>query len=331
MKRNLKAAAGVAVVWALSGCAGSPSFLAPGSDISSHQARLYRILIYLSIAVFLFVEVWLVYNVLRFRSRPGDEALPKQIYGNNRLEVIWTGIPVLLVAALFGLTVSTVNAVSAPQPAQDDLSLRVVGHQWWWEFDYPDLGIITANELHVPANATVQITLNSVDVIHSFWIPQLSGKIDVVPGQTNHLWFKTENIGVYHGQCAEFCGLNHANMRVKVVVESQSDFDAWVANQQKPPAQPQTDLQFQGQKIVTTGICNSCHTVGDNQAENDIGPNLTHLMSRSVFAGAVYELNEDNLHHWMVDNQEMKPGNDMSINPKPDEIEPILAYLTTLK
>ncbi|MEJ2303576.1 MAG: cytochrome c oxidase subunit II [Anaerolineales bacterium] len=286
MKRNLKAAAGVAVVWALSGCAGSPSFLAPGSDISSHQARLYRILIYLSIAVFLFVEVWLVYNVLRFRSRPGDEALPKQIYGNNRLEVVWTGIPVLLVAALFGLTVSTVNAVSAPQPAQDDLSLRVVGHQWWWEFDYPDLGIITANELHVPANATVQITLNSVDVIHSFWIPQLSGKIDVVPGQTNH---------------------------------------------QKPPAQPQTDLQFQGQKIVTTGICNSCHTVGDNQAENDIGPNLTHLMSRSVFAGAVYELNEDNLHHWMVDNQEMKPGNDMSINPKPDEIEPILAYLTTLK
>jgi cytochrome c oxidase subunit 2 len=245
--------------------------------------------------------------------------------------VVWTGIPVLLVAVLFGLTVSTVNAVSAPLPAQDDLNLHVIGHQWWWEFDYPDLGIITANELHVPANATVQITLNSVDVIHSFWIPQLSGKIDAVPGQTNHLWFRTENTGVYHGQCAEFCGLNHANMRIKVLVESQSDFDAWVANQQKPPAPPQTPMQRKGFEIVSQGICHSCHTLGKSRAEKDIGPNLTHLMSRSVFAGAIYELNEDNLHHWMINNQEMKPGNDMSINPKREDIEPVLAYLTSLK
>lgn len=331
MRRTMRAALGMAVVIVLSGCAGSPTFLEPYSEIASHQARLYRILMVLSIVVFLFVETWLVYNIVRFRKHPDDESLPKQIYGNNRLEVIWTGIPLLLVATIFGLTVSTVNAVSAPEPAQDDLHLQVVGHQWWWEFDYPDLGIVTANELHVPANATVQVDLNSVDVIHSFWIPQLSGKMDVIPGQTNHLWLKTENIGEYHGQCAEFCGLNHANMRVKVVVESESDFKAWVANQQEPAVQPQTDLQRQGQEIVTTGICNSCHTLGDNQANNEIGPNLTHLMSRSVFAGATYELNETNLRNWLVNNQEMKPGNDMAINPKSDEIDPLIAYLLTLK
>ena len=351
MKRSARTLLLLAALFTLTGCAGAPTFITPNSSISADQAGLYRILIVLSILVFVFVEAWLVYNIVRFRRRDGDDSLPKQVYGNNRLEIIWTALPLLLVGVLFWLTVSTVNAVSAPAPLADDLNLQVVGHQWWWEFDYPDLGILTANELHVPAGKTVQITLFSNDVIHSFWIPQLSGKVDVIPGQTNHLWFKADSLGEFHGQCAEFCGLNHANMRIKVVVESQADFEAWVANQQKPPAAPQTDLQKKGYDLVTGGICNSCHTLGEHKSEKEsnpqtpagpgqagielaargVGPNLTHLMSRSVFAGATYELNETNLHRWLQDNQSMKPGNDMSVNPSASDIEALIAYLTTLK
>jgi cytochrome c oxidase subunit 2 len=232
------------------------------------------------------------------------------------------------------------------------INVHVIGHQWWWEFDYPDLGIVTANELHVPVNTNVYITLDSVDVIHSFWVPQLSGKTDVIPGQTNHMWFRADETGDYHGQCAEFCGLNHANMRIKVVVETNDDFKAWAKNQQQPPAQPQTAEQQQGYKILTTGICSNCHQLkntvvppGKNSSAppsntpgngaytvaRPVGPNLGHLMSRSVFAGATFDLNEANLRRWLMDNQHMKPGNDMSLNPKPDELEPLIAYLTSLK
>lgn len=331
MRRKLKLFIGLSFGFLMAGCATSPSFVEPASMVSFDEASLYRLLLYMSAGVFVLVEGLLIYNIIRFRKRTDDSEIPKQVHGNNRLEVIWTTIPLVVVAVIFGLTVTTVNAVAPPPPEANDLNLQVVGHQWWWEFDYADLDIVTANELHVPVGATVQIELHSIDVIHSFWVPQLSGKVDAVPGQTNHLWIKADQVGDYHGQCAEFCGLNHANMRIKVVVDSQSDFDAWVANQQKPPVEPQTDLEKQGMDIVTTGICNSCHTTGDAIAQKEIGPNLTHLMSRSVFAGATYDLNEANLRRWLQDNQSMKPGNDMSINPKPDEIDPIIAYLTSLQ
>jgi cytochrome c oxidase subunit 2 len=331
MRRTIKFLVGLPAVALLAGCATSPTFVAPNSMVSSHEANLYRILLIMSAVVFLLVESLLIYNIIRFRSRPGNDGIPKQTRGNNRLEVIWTGIPLLTVAVIFGLTLTTVNAVAPPPASAQDLNLQVVGHQWWWEFDYPDLGIVTANELHLPVGATAQLEVSSIDVIHSFWVPQLSGKIDAVPGQTNHLWIKADQVGSFHGQCAEFCGLNHANMRIKVVVESQADFEAWAANQQQPPVAPQTDLQQAGMQITTQGICNSCHTIGDNKAGNEIGPNLTHLMSRSVFAGATYDLNEANLRHWLEDNQSMKPGNAMSLNPKPDEIDPLIAYLTSLK
>ncbi len=331
MRRLCKLSIGLATGILLTSSAPSPSFMEPSSSVAFDEAWLYRLLLYMSVAVFLLVEGLLIYNIVRFRSRPGDQSVPKQIYGNTRLEVIWTAIPLLIVAVIFGLTVNTVNAVAPPQRSANDIRLHVVGHQWWWEFQYPDLKVVTANELHVPVGATVQIDLDSVDVIHSFWVPQLSSKVDVIPGQTNHLWIRADRPGSYHGQCAEFCGLNHANMRIKVVVESQADFDAWVSNQQKPPAQPQTDQEKQGMDILTTGICNSCHTVGQNKAEKEVGPNLTHLMSRSVFAGATFELNEANLRRWLQDNQSMKPGNDMSLNPKSEEIDPLIAYLTQLK
>jgi cytochrome c oxidase subunit 2 len=322
----------------LAGCAGSPTFLSPASPVAGDEAGLYRIIVYMAAGVFVLVEGILIYSILRFRRRPNDAAEPRQLYGNTRLEVIWTGTPVILVATLFFLTIRTMGAVAAPAAASSDIQLKIVAHQWWWEFDYPDLGVITANELHIPVGANVHATLESADVIHSFWVPQLSGKVDVIPGQTNTIWFRGDQLGQYHGQCAEFCGLNHANMRLVAVVESQADFDAWVANQQLPPPPPQGPAEQHAVDLITNGICSNCHALGQPPApppgqspKKLIGPNLNHLMSRSVFAGATFELTPDNLKRWLQDTQQMKPGNDMVVTLKPGEIDDLMAYLTQLK
>lgn len=326
-----RAALLIVLATALTGCQ-SPTFLKPASPITVQLSDLYQFMLVLSAIVFVLVEGLLVYNVVRFRKRPGDDSIPQQIYRHVRLEVIWTAIPLLVVTVLFGYTVRTTFAIAAPPSQPSDLKVHVIGHRWWWEFRYPDLGIVTANELHVPKGAVVQIDLDSVDVIHSFWVPRLAGKIDVIPGQTNHMWFKADEAGDFHGHCAEFCGLNHANMRLHVVAQPQAEFDAWVTNQQQPPTAPQTSLQQTGQQIIATGLCHNCHTLGDNEAIQPIGPNLTHLFSRKTFAGATYQLNEANLRRWLQHSAEMKPGNDMaSISPTADQVEALIAYLTTLK
>ncbi len=315
----------------LASCAGSPTFLTPNSLVSGSEAQLFNIVLFMAVGVFVLVEGLLIYNIIRFRGRKGDDKEPRQIYGNNRLEVIWTAIPILLVASLFALTVHTINVTNIPKSQPSDINVTVIGHQWWWEFDYPDLGIKTANELHVPVGKNVQLKIESADVIHSFWVPQLSHKIDAIPGQVNHLWFNADTVGEFHGHCAEFCGINHANMRIKVVVESQADYDAWSANQQQPPVQPQTEQEQQAFDMITKGACVNCHTLGSSQAINPIGPNLTHLMSRSVFGGATFDLNEQNLRHWLEANQEMKPGNRMNVKLNQDQIDALMSYLTKLK
>jgi cytochrome c oxidase subunit 2 len=319
-----------AAPWLLAGCAPSPTFLNPNSSIASRESSLYNIILYLGLVVLAIVEIGFLWTILRDRKRKDDDSLPPQIVGSKRVEFIWTLMPVLLVLTLFILTVQTMNAVAAPRQAASDLNLLVVGHRWWWEFDYPDLGIVSANELHVPAGTNVQITLQSVDVIHSFWIPQLSGKTDVVPGQTNTMWFNAGQPGTYLGQCAEFCGTEHALMRIKVVVDSPEDFKAWVANQQKPAVAPTTPDEQAGQKIIN-GTCASCHSLNPNETQAKVGPNLAHLYSRSVFAGATFDLTENNLRLWLKDTQAMKPGNDMQITLLPKEIDQVMAYLKLLK
>ena len=315
----------------LAGCSPTPTFLDPHSSIAGHEANLYKIILIMALVVFVLVEGALVFILVRDRHKKGDTKPAPQIHGNTSLEVTWTVIPIFLVIALFVMTVQTVNAVAAPAPSKSDINLHIIGHRWWWEFDYPDLGIKTANELHIPVGATVQITLDSVDVIHSFWVPQLSGKTDVIPGQTNSMWLTADQIGVFHGQCAEFCGVDHANMRFRVIVESQADFDAWAANQQKDAPQPQTDLEKQGYKIITTGICSNCHTLDGTDAKGEIGPNLTHLYSRSTFAGSIIDLNENNIHNWLENTQAIKPGNNMIVKLDDNEINVLMAYLKLLK
>lgn len=316
-----------------SGCSttSSPTFLNPNSTVASNEAVLFQIILFMALGVFLLVEILLVYNIIRFRRRPGSTGEPKQKFGNWRLEFFWTGIPMLLVLILFVLTIQIMTANAMPEDKPTDIQVHVIGHQWWWEFDYPDLGIVTANELHVPVTANVRLTLNSVDVIHSFWVPQLSGKMDVIPGQTNQLWFRAQQPGDFIGQCSEFCGLNHANMRIKVVAETADQFSAWVQAQQQQPAAPTTEIQQKAFQLLTTGACAACHSFGDHQLDNPIGPNLTHLMSRSVFAGAVFDLTPENLRSWLSNTQAMKPGNDMKITVTSSEMEALMAYLPLLK
>lgn len=329
MLRKFGVLVGTAIL--LSACQpSSPAFINSSSPIPSHEAELYMEVLIEAAIIFVIITGALIWILVRYRSR-GDTSLPPQIYG----KASWFLVPVFLIVALDGfdfvLMVQTMNKVRAPASAVSDLNLQVVGHRWWWEFDYPDLGIATANELHIPVGTTVQISLKSVDVIHSFWVPQLSGKTDVIPGQHNTMWLRGDQIGTFLGQCAEFCGTEHAMMRFKVIVESQADFDAWVANQQKPAYQPQTPDEEAGYKEVT-GACAACHSIDPSEMNTDkVGPNLTHLFSRTTFAGGTFDLNEENLRRWITDTQAMKPGNDMDISVLPNTREQIISYLLHLK
>lgn len=314
----------------LSACQSSPSFLVSTSPIPTHEAELYKEVLIEAVVIFILITGVLLWILARYRGREG-QPLPPQIHGQAR----WLIVPFFLIVALDGMDfvwmVQTMNKVKVPPPVQGDLNVQVVGHRWWWEFDYTDLGIATANELHVPVGTTVQISLKSVDVIHSFWIPQLSGKTDVIPGQHNTMWLMGNETGMFLGQCAEFCGTEHAMMRFKVFVDSQDDFNAWVANQQKPAYQPQTADEQAGYKEVS-GACAACHSLDPTEMNTDkVGPNLTHLFSRTTFAGSTFDLNEENLRSWLKDTQAMKPGNDMQITVPSKQLDQIIAYLMHLK
>jgi cytochrome c oxidase subunit 2 len=312
------------------GCAPSPSFLQPASSIARNQADLYKIILAMAFVVFVLVEAALILILIRDRRRHDDKGIPPQLFGNMGLEIVWTVIPILLTVVLFVMMLQTMRAVAAPSPSSSDVNVHIVGHRWWWEYEYTDYGFKTANELHIPAGANVQVTLDSVDVIHSFWVPQLSGKTDAIPGQTNHMWLTADEPGVYRGQCAEFCGLEHALMRLKVVVDSPQDFDAWVANQQLPAPEPQTEQEMAGLETLN-GVCATCHSLDPGETKALAGPNLTHLFSRTSFAGATYDLTEANLRSWLADPDAMKPGNDMVVKVAPKTIDDVIAYLKLLK
>jgi cytochrome c oxidase subunit 2 len=314
------------------GCSGGQNMFNTASRISGQEASLFRLVLVLGLIVFLIVDGGLLYIVIRDRQRKGDTSEPKQIYENRTAEVIWTGIPVVLVISLFVITILTMQTVAAPAPSSTDIQVTVIGHRWWWEFDYPDLGIKTANELHIPVGMNAHLTLQSVDVIHSFWVPELSGKTDVVPGQSNTMWLTSDKPGTYVGHCAEFCGVQHANMNFNVIIDSNEDFTSWVSDQQQVPAPPTDPLAIQGQQLVTQGVCQGCHVIQGTNMKGQIGPDLTHLHSRGIFAGGVGVLDDVNMKLWLANSGALKPGNAMqNVHVSDQDIPAILAYLHTLQ
>ncbi|MDQ6927378.1 MAG: cytochrome c oxidase subunit II [Actinomycetota bacterium] len=303
--------------------------LSPAGPYSRSIDNLINPIFIVAAIVFVLVEGMAVVFVIRYRQRPGPE--PVQVHGNTRLEVGWTLIPFLILVTVAVPTIITIFKLADKPPGA--LNVTVIGHQWWWEYRYDDLGITTANELHIPVGRPVELKLQSVDVIHSYWVPRLNGKTDVVPGRTNHSKLDADHAGTYLGQCTEFCGLSHANMRNRAIAQSPSDFNAWVQGQQQAAATPDpaNASAAAGLTVFTQKGCTGCHTV-QGVSKGMVGPNLTHLDSRSTFAGSMFELNAANLQKWLHNPPGVKPGSKMpNLNLTSDEIQKLIAYLQTLK
>jgi cytochrome c oxidase subunit 2 len=291
---------------------------------------LFWLTMVLSALVFLLVVGVLAIVLVRDRARPGDPD-PEPVHGHRLLEITWTAIPLLLVAILFTLTVRTMLTVEAEAASQ--MRVEVVGHQWWWEYRYPDLGIVTANELYLPVNTPVRLELTSADVIHDFWVPRFGRKLDVNTGQVNVMPVQIDQEGVYDGFCAEYCGSQHAWMRPRVVVQSASDFTTWVQAQRTPPPAPSDPSAVRGEQLFASSNCVNCHTVAGTPAAARVGPDLTHIGSRSVLGAGVQENSPTELARWIRDPQSVKPGVLMPsyANLTEDDLTVLAAYVWSLK
>ena len=303
--------------------------LAPAGPVAEKQADLYFLTFWIATGVFVLVEGALLFALFRFRRRSTEDT-PKQIHGNTRLEIIWTIIPAVLLA---GVAVPTIGTIFDLSGCPDDgVEVEVVGHQWWWEVNYPELQVTTANEIHIPARQPVCITLTSEDVIHSFSVPRLAGKQDMVPGRTIELQLQANEPGVYHGECAEYCGLSHGIMLFQVVADASPDFDAWVELQRQPakPPAPGSELE------TTLQTCFACHAIqGVNEPPPGVpikGPNLTHVGSRRTIVAGWLENNPRDLARWLRDPPRVKPGSLMpDYNLTDEQIEDLVAYLGSLQ
>ncbi len=311
------------------------------------ESNLGLFVIWILAAIFVVVGGLIVYTIWKFRRKQGDDVHqePAQVYGSNQIEVAWTVIPILIVFVLTGVTARVIASVQNQSPPKNMLKVRIIGHQWWWQVEYPEYGIVTANEIHVPVsqnrdNATY-LQLESQDVIHSFWVPQLSGKTDVIPNRINYMWIDPTEAGIYLGNCAEYCGTQHANMLLRVIAQPMAEFKKWAADEQAraTPVAEQASLTSspQGQDVMTgrrtfeSLSCVNCHTIQGTVSQGKFGPDLTHLMSRETIGAGVTTNTPAHLRAWVDDPQTIKPGCLMpSLKLTNTELDQVLAYLRSL-
>jgi cytochrome c oxidase subunit II len=315
---------------------GITNIFRPFSQPAQEVKELSLLVIAICATIFLIVAGLLVYTIIRFRQRAGDEANePPQIYGSNQIELAWTVLPLLIIVVLILVTSRSIANIQNRTAPPGAVNATVIGHQWWWEIRYPELGIATANELHMPASDGSRrqptfLRLESADVAHSFWVPQLAGKTDVIPNRINHMWFEPTQPGTYLGNCAEYCGTQHARMLIRVIVHPPGEFERWVA-QQKQPAAEETSAQA-GRQVFFANSCVNCHTIRGTSAQGRFGPDLTHLMSRETLASGVVPNTPAMLREWVSDPQRLKVGclmPDMQMTDQ--EVDQIVDYLQTLK
>ena len=286
--------------------------------------------------IFVVVCTLLVYAILKFRGKPADaDREPAQVYGSTQIELAWTVIPVLIVVVLFLATARVIHAIQdAPKPASA-LEVTVIGHQFWWEFRYPKLGIVTANELHIPVSdpahpAPTFLKLLSADTDHSFWVPQLGGKTDLIPNRVNEMWMDPHRPGLFLGQCAQYCGVQHAKMLLRVSVDKPDDFDAWVRAQQQGTHDDESVLA--GRRVFETTACINCHTINGTAGNGRFGPDLTHLMSRQTIASGAAENTTEKLRLWIRNPDAIKPGSLMpAMNLSDPDVDALVSYLETLR
>lgn len=264
--------------------------------------RLFAIELVISAALLALVLTWLIVAVVRFRAVPGDGVEPPQVHGNRRLEIAWTLVPVLTLAAIGVVMVQTMRSVDAVPP--NSLPLRIVGHQWWWEFAYPSGQVVTANELHLPIGTGIEATLDSTDVIHDFHVPRFGWMRDAIPGKPNRMSFFISRGGTFQGTCNQYCGLQHAWMRVNVVAETQDQFTTWLQQQ----AQPAPASGARGQQVFVQNTCVNCHTIRGVSAQANIGPDLTHVGSRQTLGAGVIDNTPQTMRQWLRNAGRIKPG-----------------------
>ena len=328
---------GTAVVFAETARPISPTnIFAPASTPAKSIFGLSLFVLAVTGAIFLVVFALLVYAVVKFRKRRNDDGQePPQVYGSNQVELAWTTIPILIVVALFMATARVIAVVQKVSPPGNAIAVTAIGHQFWWEYRYPNLGVVTANELHVPvsdpAHATPTfIKLLSADTDHSFWVPRLAGKTDLIPNHPNMMWIDPQETGIFLGQCAQYCGTQHAKMLLRVYVQSKVEFDQWVQQQRQPAFEDAAVSQ--GQRIFETTACINCHTVSGTVANGRVGPDLTHLMSRDTIAAGAALNTPENLRLWIRDPNAIKPGSLMPAMELDDqELDALTAYLETLR
>lgn len=323
----------------------------PMSPQANAISNLFILTIIISLLIIVGISGVLVYSLIRYRARPGQQGEPPQTFGIVRLEVAWTIIPFIVVTGLFG---ATVKAMIDSSPGQISLNgdaarnpnrMTVIGHQWWWEIRYPS-GVVTANVVHIPVGQRWVVAVESADVIHDFWATQLGPKIEAVPGQTNYIWLEADKPAVYHGDCAEFCGAGHAWMLFDVVAESQAQFNAWQRQQLRQPVSPRT-LQpaagytssevRAGASLFTYYACASCHYLrGVNgtgtQPSVDYAPNLTHIGSRSLLAAGAVSNTPAHMEQWLLNPDTVKPGVHMpNFQLSEAQARDLSAYLESLR
>lgn len=318
------------------GSAGISNIFAPESTPAKSIFDLSIFVLAITGIIFAVVFILLVYSVAKFRATAAnDDREPAQVYGSTQIELAWTIIPILIVVVLFLATARVIHAVQdAPMPATA-VQVTAIGHQFWWEFRYPGLGIVTANELHIPVSdpdhpTPTFLKLLSADTDHSFWIPQLAGKTDLIPNHPNSMWMDPHRAGIFLGQCAQYCGTQHAKMLLRVSVDSREDFDAWVRAQQQPAIQDGKVLA--GKRVFETTACINCHAISGTTANGRFGPDLTHLMSRRTIASGAAENTTEKLRLWILKPDAIKPGSLMPAMQLNDaDLDALVGYLETLR
>jgi cytochrome c oxidase subunit 2 len=319
------------------------SLFNPASPQGLNISDLFNATVIIALAVLALVLGVLFYSIVRFRAKPNGRE-PSQTHGNRRLEIAWTVATAVVLLIMFGITVPIMNRTQPPSanPAFDDIV--VVAHQWWWEIRYPHSGVVTANEIHLPVGKRMQVALQSGDVVHAFWIPQLNGKFDHAPGQTNHIWLEADRPGIYSGACSEYCGGPHAWMLLRAIAQTPAQFAAWERQQARPspaanpgPAAKSTpgsnaQLAAQGAMMFGQLACVGCHAIAGTPYQVMVGPSLSHVGSRQTLAAGVLTNTPENMARWISNPQAIKPGNHMpSLQLAPDQVRAVTAYLESLK
>ncbi len=310
----------------------STSILTPMSPPAREIHSLAALVVGICAAIFIVVEGVLLWSIIRYRRRAGERGEPVQVFGSNPIELAWTVIPLVIVFVLALATVRTIKDVQRTEPPEGALAVDVIGHQWWWEYRIADedggTPIVTANELVVPVGRPVWLRLASADVIHSWWVPALNGKTDLVPGRFNNTWFEAEKAGTFLGQCAEYCGTQHANMLLRVRAVDEAQFESWRHAQTAPAREDPSSAA--GRAVFLRLACMNCHAI-DGSSAGAFGPNLTHLGSRETIAAGMAPLNRDTLRAWLVDPQQLKPGCNMpSLQLTEPELDALVDYLLSL-